>query len=536
MWNELSEQERQEYKKMILVFASLTEMFAQKADEDSPDESIVSLSPIINSKYQETVFQKVFKASAEDIGNTSYDASIERTDANGRLYRYFVGIKTFGYATGSQKVAQFKSNNDDWSAILNQIRKNSYDDNGNRLSKEEIDKKNNALYLELAENIAYLRNMRINSSEANMRGFDVSVNADNAQAVYHVLMPSKKGEKPYIYVGETGYDKINLSNIRILGCTSANNPANFDFTDGNHKYRYTAADSQLLMDFNNKKIVQDKWEVRYADDAYSIFSDIADKIYAQREERQVESYSWLITNKKGEVERYSGFNGFFGVSPKNKRTKEEIESKIASLRKKYGEVVGSKTLDNILGNLEVFLKYNTSTDDTRIKKEHMRSDIIRFTRAVANKEFTEDICKCVFRPANEMYIPLPNSRKFHEEHPNFFGENIGLLKKEGSKWKLVKEKSERLFTMVFEPSGDEMEMFIGQDAGKGIESNGKQSILGEWLLEKVFTLDKYEPLTTKKLKEIGINGIRLEKYPDDNRIHLHFIWIDEKHLPDDYIK
>ena len=33
MWKTLDKNERDEYKKMILAFASLTEMFAQKADE-----------------------------------------------------------------------------------------------------------------------------------------------------------------------------------------------------------------------------------------------------------------------------------------------------------------------------------------------------------------------------------------------------------------------------------------------------------------------------------------------------------------------
>ena len=62
MWDELSRKDRDEYKRMMLAFASLTEMFAQKT-EDSEDIP----APIINSKYQETVFQKAFHASAEDI-------------------------------------------------------------------------------------------------------------------------------------------------------------------------------------------------------------------------------------------------------------------------------------------------------------------------------------------------------------------------------------------------------------------------------------------------------------------------------------
>ena len=86
MWDNLSEQERCEYKKMILAFSSLTEMFAQKADDKE-----VLPSPIINSKYQETVFQKVFHAFAEDIKNTSYDASIVSIDNNtGRFLKYLI--------------------------------------------------------------------------------------------------------------------------------------------------------------------------------------------------------------------------------------------------------------------------------------------------------------------------------------------------------------------------------------------------------------------------------------------------------------
>ena len=47
-------------------------MFAQKSNEDD-----IEAAPIINSKFQETAFQKAFNAYAEDIGNTSYDVSIQ---------------------------------------------------------------------------------------------------------------------------------------------------------------------------------------------------------------------------------------------------------------------------------------------------------------------------------------------------------------------------------------------------------------------------------------------------------------------------
>lgn len=51
MWSDLPEEKKEEYKRLILAFASLTGMFAQKSyDNDS------NVSPIINSKFQETAF------------------------------------------------------------------------------------------------------------------------------------------------------------------------------------------------------------------------------------------------------------------------------------------------------------------------------------------------------------------------------------------------------------------------------------------------------------------------------------------------
>ena len=69
--------------------------------------------------------------------------------------------------------------------------------------KETADKKNYQRYEELARKIATLRNQRIESSKAQIKGF----NSDsvNVEAVYHVLMPTPKGENPRIFVGETSY-------------------------------------------------------------------------------------------------------------------------------------------------------------------------------------------------------------------------------------------------------------------------------------------------------------------------------------------
>ena len=117
MWKDLLPEEKEEYKKLILAFSSLTEMFCQKSVDDE------ILTPIINSKYQETIFQKVFGANAEDIGNTSYDASLKlkRGDTE---YKYLIGIKTFGINSGDQKIAQFKKVSPQFSKSIEIIKRN----------------------------------------------------------------------------------------------------------------------------------------------------------------------------------------------------------------------------------------------------------------------------------------------------------------------------------------------------------------------------------------------------------------------------
>ena len=135
-----------------------------------------------------------------------------------------------------------------------------------------------------------------------------------------------------------------------------------------------------------------------------------------------------------------------------------------------------------------------------------------------------------------MYIPIPNSKYFHTTHPNFFAKNIGSVSKNGNKEKFVlnQNKEERKFNLIFEPSGDCITSYITQDNGKAIESYEKQSYLGEWILRNVCRLEKYEPLTSKKMNELGINGIRLYKLKNSEDIHIKFIWIDEDCFPDDY--
>lgn len=527
MWNELPAEQRNEYKRMILAFASLTEMFAQKADSPSEEDAQQSgtLSPIINSKYQETVFQKVFHASSEDIANTSYDAAIDDKQNN---TKYLIGIKTFGIASGDQKVAQFKANHNEWADIISRIKDNAVDENGNPKSREKINEINSGLYMELAQQIAYLRNMRIDSSQSNLQGFSVLVGRDNIQTVYHILMPSKKGDKPRIMVGETSYDKIDIDNLKIIGCSSKN-PTNFDFTDGNHTYRFTSADSQLLMNFDNKNIVKDTWDVKYAEDAYQIFADLADRVYGGTSAAEAplrESHSWKI-----DAERYSGFNAFYGISYKG--GPNAFKKRIEIIADSYKDTVKPQTLNVFVTNLKEYADLPYSSNDEKRHKESKRDDLVKILDFIGDRELTDYVMPMLYRPQDEVYIPIPKARIFHQTYPDFFGPGYGTLIKDGGKWKLANKK--RIFPLVLEPSGERMDAYITQDSGKAIESDGKQSILGKWLLRELFQLREHEPLTEKRLNELNINGIRVYKETGKPDIHLEFIWIDDDDLPNDYI-
>lgn len=520
MWNSLPKTDKERYKRLILAFASLTEMFAQKEVSSSKEV----LAPIINSKFQETAFQRSFHARAEDIGNTAYDVSL---NLDGTIF--LIGIKTFGIDSGYQKIAQFKANRTQWSSIINEMTNNAT--STKKLTSEEITELNKELYKDLAIKIATIRNQRIDSAEAQAVGpknFSKPI-----KRVYHVLMPSKKNSSPTIYVGETSYSKINLSNIHDCRC-SRSVSSNFDFSDGIHEYRFTAADNQLLMNFDNKHIIVDQWDVIYAENAIDIFEKIASDIYGSKTETI--SISWLIS-KNGVVPRYSGFNAFFGLGsklPADKRKKA-----ITDLTNAYKNKIEDKILTAVIQNLEIFLCNSEAKSEPKVnpeekkkQKELLRNEILELTMKANNTEFLNSVNKLVFRPDNELYIPFPNSKQFHEKYPDFFKKGLGeTLGKKIDKTK----KENRTFTIVLQPSNTSIDCIFTQENGKGIESVKDQSVLGKWIRKGVFQLEDNEPLTSTKLDELGINGIRMEKVKE-GVFNLYFVWIDPDNLPDDYIE
>lgn len=95
-------------------------------------------------------------------------------------------------------------------------------------------------------------------------------------------------------------------------------------------------------------------------------------------------------------------------------------------------------------------------------------------------------------------------------------------------------KAERTFNLRFLTSGDRITAYINQESGKAIQSTDKQEILGNWILRGVFQLKEREVLTSRRLNELEINGIRLSKFKNGD-IGIEFIWMDTENPPVDAI-
>ena len=515
MWFNLNNEDKQNYKLLITNFASLSEAFSQKKEYEESEDFV---APIINSKFQETVFQKSFNAFGEDISNTSYDASIILDEKN----KYLVGIKSFGISSGDQKIAQFKSDSQSrgWIDKFNTIRDNSQ----NAKTKEENDSINNNYYYELAKEISLLRNKRIASSKEQLKGFiydDVTV-----KSVYHVLMPSKKGENPKIYVGEIDDLPIDIENIEIEGATSLKTPTNFKFNDGKHFYKYTSADSQLYMNFKNKDIVLEEWELEYVKDPFYIFENLHLLSRKSEENKILQTVSWMIANKDGKVEESSGFNAFDGSSKIGKSSREKRIKKVEKYLKDNFCIEDSNFIIDILK--KILIENNKTAE-----KKELRFKLINYIKNLNDDYLKYEIEKMVYRPVGEVYIPIPDSKNFHKNFPDFFAKDAGKL--EEGKSSLVLSKEKRTFKLKFISSGNVIDAYINQDAGKAIQSIDRQDILGEWLLRGVFQLKERELLTAERLAELHINAIRFTKYKNIEEIGIEFIWIDENNPPEDAI-
>ena len=243
----------------------------------------------------------------------------------------------------------------------------------------------------------------------------------------------------------------------------------------------------------------------------------------------LETVSWVITDKNGNVEENSGFNGFNGGS---KLAKKDRLPRIIKFQNRFKNELSSEEMAFAIYSLEEILLKSWKTKEEKHQMKIIREKLVDFAYSTRNQDLIKSIEKLIYRPVSEVYIPIPESNHFHAERPDFFGKNIGTFKP-GTK-ELALSKENRTFKLKFLPSGDIIDAYINQESGKAIQSIDKQDILGNWILRGVFQLAEREILTAQRLDELEINGIRLSKFKN-GEIGIEFIWIDVDNPPSDAI-
>lgn len=273
VWERYSKEERDEYVRFLQVYGALSNLFRQKHGDPIP---------YLDSKFQETVYAKVFKGENVDIGNTPHDVlSVFGNDRIG------IGVKTWMNSKPSyQKVMQLK-----------------------RL-KPEIDPYFEKSDEELAFKLSQIKNDRM-ISDYNRLGLSEYKN------IYHYVTR----DVGKFVVQETAYPLVDLNNLQNFKSTDTT----FSWSDGEKDYKFTRGDSQIWQHFDSNKkdtLILNQFDVSIIDDpfdfllkSYFHFIDTSDA--DKQKEDIVEIYLPLYSYRTKEVEEKSGLNSW-NAAPKSK--------------------------------------------------------------------------------------------------------------------------------------------------------------------------------------------------------------------------
>ena len=266
VWEQYSSEERNEYIQFLQVYGALSNLFRQKQGD---------MIPYLDSKFQETVFSKIFKGQNVDIGNTPHDVLSVFGDK-----RIGIGLKTWmGSKPSFQKVMQLKR------------------------FQSEINIHRSDLH-SLAYKISEIKNERMRIDYERL-GLTENEN------IYHYVTR----DKGLFTINECAYPLIDLESIKNFSET----PSSLSWSDGNKDYRYTFGDSQILQKFDSNKynsIVLKKFDVKIIEDPFEFLLKAYFNLIKTTKEVEIEIeeiYLPLYSFKSKEVEEKSGLNAWNGA-------------------------------------------------------------------------------------------------------------------------------------------------------------------------------------------------------------------------------
>lgn len=270
VWEKYAKDERKEYIQFLQVYGALTNLFRQKQGD---------MIPYLDSKFQETVYAKVFKSKNVDIGNTPHDVlSVFGTERIG------VGIKTWMSSKPSyQKVMQLKR-------FQNEINQYRHDVG------------------QIAYEISKLKNEKMRSNYERL-GLEEDKN------IYHYITR----DQGKFTVCECAYPLININNLTNFSQSSTA----LSWSDGGKEYKYTFGDSQIWQKFDSSKkdtFLLEQFDVSIIEDPFEFLLKAYFKFIGTAKEESstdiVEVYLPLYSYRTKEVEKKSGLNAWCGA-PKN---------------------------------------------------------------------------------------------------------------------------------------------------------------------------------------------------------------------------
>ena len=271
IWEQYSAEQRDKYIQFLQVYGALSNLFRQKQGDSIP---------YLDSKFQETVFAKIFESQNVDIGNTPHDV-LSIFDNN----RIGIGLKTWmGSKPSFQKVMQLKR----YQKEINEIGRNDL--------------------RSLAHKISEIKNDKMISDYERL-GLSKNNN------IYHYVTR----DKGYFTINECAYILIDIDKLKDFSLTSSA----LSWSDGNKDYRYTFGDSQIWQKFDSTKhdtIILNQFNVEILEDPFSFLLKAYFDIVNMTKDAGgniVEAYLPLYSYRSKEVEEKSGLNAW-NAAPKNK--------------------------------------------------------------------------------------------------------------------------------------------------------------------------------------------------------------------------
>lgn len=274
IWEQYSKDQQEEYVKFLQVYGALSNLFRQKRGD---------LIPYLDSKFQETVYARVFSCQNADIGNTPHDVvSIFGTERIG------IGLKTWMSSKPSyQKVMQLKS----FQSEINEVE-----------STNDLEA--------LAYKISEIKNDRL-------RRDYIRLGLVEDRNIYHYVTRDEGRFK----INECAYPLVDL--MKLSNFTKTNSA--FSWTDGIKEYKYTFGDSQIHQKFDPSQrdtVLLHQFNIDIIEDPFSFLLEAYFKLIESAkfaDKDIVEVYLPLYSFHSKEVEEKSGLNAW-NAAPKNKES------------------------------------------------------------------------------------------------------------------------------------------------------------------------------------------------------------------------